>query len=331
MKKPPLLPITEPLPLQLPYPWQESLWQQWDQRRQAARLPHAVMISGAEGVGKRRLALAVANRLLCLDANALYPCGRCKGCQLLASGAHRDLYQLRPVEKSRFILVDPVRELSRALAKSGQQGGWKVAIIEPAEAMNNAAANALLKTLEEPDGRTLMILLSSRPSAVPATVRSRCQKWVMPLPPRELALPWLTAVANSDQCAAQLDAAGGRPLLALEYCSGDELAERGKLRRQLDELSGQSLSPLLLAEQLGRAGEPPLHWFKELLEGSVRAISCRAAEERSGLNELFALRDATAEAIGWLQRGNNPSLQSVWETLLLRWVQLPSAAGSAKE
>lgn len=328
MKKPLLLPITEPLPLQLPYPWQESLWQSWDQRRQAGRLPHAVMISGAEGVGKRRLALAVANRLLCLDANALYPCGRCKGCELLASGSHRDLYQLRPAEKSRFILVDPIRELSRALAKSGQQGGWKVAVIEPAEAMNNAAANALLKTLEEPDGKTLMILLSSRPSAVPATVRSRCQKWVMPLPPRELALPWLTAVANSDGCAAQLDAAGGRPLLALAYCSGDELSERAKLRSQLDELAAQSLSPLQLAEQLSRAGEPPLHWFKELLEEALRELSRRPSDGRRGLQELFALRDATAEAIGWLQRGNNPSLQSVWETLLLRWVQLPTAADS---
>lgn len=330
MKKPPLLPFAEPLSLQLPYPWQESQWQSWDQRRQARRLPHAIMISGAEGIGKQRLALALANRLLCVDEHALYACGRCKGCQLLASGHHRDLYRLSPVEKSRFIKVDAVRELTQALAKSGQQGGWKVAVIEPAEAMNSAAANALLKTLEEPDGKTVIILLSARPSAVPATVRSRCQKWVMPLPPVEQALPWLQAVANSDDCQLQLQVAAGRPLLALQYASSGELAARQQLREQLVQVTEQALSPLRLAEQLGRAGEAPLHWFNQLLEHAIRIESQRPPAQRSAVAELFALRDATGEALGWLQSGNNPSMQSLWETLLLTWVRvgyrLPAAA-----
>jgi len=329
MKKPPLLPMAEPLPLQLPYPWQQSQWQSWDQRRQAQRLAHAVMISGAEGIGKQRLALSMANRLLCLDLHGLYPCGRCKGCQLLASGSHRDLYRLQPEPKSRFIKVDAVRELSRALAQSGQQGGWKVAIIEPAEAMNTAAANALLKTLEEPDGQTLIILLSARPSAVPATVRSRCQKWVMPLPRRSEALPWLQAVANSAECEQQLDAAAGRPLLALQSVSSGELAARQQLQQQLQQVTAQTLSPLRLAEQLSRSGEPALHWFKQLLEQLLRSQSLQPAIDRDTLLALFALRDSTTEALSWLHSGNNPSLQSLWETLLLSWLRLPPLQYSA--
>ena len=325
MKKAPLLPFAEPLALQLPYPWQEQQWQSWDQRRQAGRLPHAIMISGAEGIGKQRLALAMANRLLCVDPHSLYACGRCKGCQLLASGHHRDLYTLSPIEKSRFIKVDAVRELTQVLAKSGQQGGWKVAIIQPAEAMNSAAANALLKTLEEPDGQTVIILISARPSAVPATVRSRCQKWVMPLPSQTEALPWLQAVVSSGDATDQLRAAAGRPLLALGYAASGELEERQQLHHQLVQLSVGELSPLRLAEQLARAGELPLQWFLQQLEVLIRQQSCKPKELRLGLAELFDLRGSALDARSWIQSGNNPSMQSLWETLLLQWVRLPAA------
>ena len=107
------------------------------------------------------------------------------------------------------------------LSKTAQQGGWKVALIIPAEAMNISASNALLKSLEEPQGKTLLILLSYRPSLVSATIRSRCQVQGLPLPDQlRRAAGWPRSVEISKLAEQTLEIAGGRPLLALDYMQG---------------------------------------------------------------------------------------------------------------
>ena len=146
----------------LPLPWQKELWLSLNDRIESQRLPHAIILNGLEGVGAEHLAYALAFRMLCSQVDKGIPCGQCNGCLTLKAGSHPDFYRLSPQEKSKFIKVDQIRKLCESVAKTSQQGGWKVAVIVPAESMNIASSNALLKSLEEPEPNTLIILVSSR-------------------------------------------------------------------------------------------------------------------------------------------------------------------------
>ena len=115
----------------LPLPWQEDVWKDFSQALEYERLPHALLISGPNGIGKQRLATALAHRLLCTAEKHNYACGVCKGCQLLAAGSHPDLVLLEPPDAGKDILIGDIRKLISTLDKTAQQGGWKVAIIAP--------------------------------------------------------------------------------------------------------------------------------------------------------------------------------------------------------
>src|SRR5690606_26968585 len=149
-------------------------WQQICAQQAANKLPHALMLAGPKGIGKRHLAEALAHLLLCLAPVEGTPCGKCRSCQLNHAQPHPDFLMLAPEEGSKAIKVDQVRGLIESLGKTAQQGGYKVLVLEPAEAMNINSANALLKSLEEPANNTLLILVSHTPSAVLPTIRSRC-------------------------------------------------------------------------------------------------------------------------------------------------------------
>ena len=129
--------------------------------------------------------------MLCNQVDNGIACGQCSGCITLQAGSHPDFLSLQPEEKSKFIKVDQIRSLCESMAKTSQQGGWKVAVIFPAETMNIAASNALLKSLEEPEPNTLIILVSSRLSTIPMTIRSRCQIQSSAIPSTDIAQQWL--------------------------------------------------------------------------------------------------------------------------------------------
>ena len=159
-----------------PFPWQQSAWDGLMRRLGEQRLPHALLLGGGAGLGKRRLAGDLATALLCQTATGPWPCGQCVGCTLMSAGSHPDFHEIGVEEGSRVIKVDAVRELGRSMGLKSQYGGFRVAIIAPAERMNASAANSLLKTLEEPPAGTVLILVADQPSRLPATVRSRCQR-----------------------------------------------------------------------------------------------------------------------------------------------------------
>ena len=161
------------------YPWQENLWQQLAGRAQHA---HAYLLHGPAGIGKRALAERLMARLLCLSPSGLDACGNCKSCHLLAAGTHPDNFVLEPEEADKPIKVDQVRELVEFVVQTAQLGGRKVVLLEPAEAMNLNAANALLKSLEEPSGNTVLLLISHQPSRLLPTIKSRCVQQACPLP-----------------------------------------------------------------------------------------------------------------------------------------------------
>ncbi|MFT3742398.1 MAG: DNA polymerase III subunit delta' [Gammaproteobacteria bacterium] len=165
-------------------PWQQSLWQQVMKQLQADRFPHALLLSGIKSIGKQQFAETLAARLLCQSAqHADLACGACASCQLLQTNNHPDYLKIFPESEGKMIKVEQIRELVQNVNQTAQCGKYQVVIIAPAEAMNAAASNALLKILEEPTGSVIFLLVSHQTHVVPATVRSRCQIVSFPLPP----------------------------------------------------------------------------------------------------------------------------------------------------
>jgi DNA polymerase-3 subunit delta' len=303
----------------LPLPWHEDAWASLNSSIDSGRLPHAVLISGDQGIGKLRLATALAQRLICSAEMVKYACGTCKTCNLFSAGSHPDITYLEPEEKGKAIKIDPVRKLCESLSKTAQQGGWKVAIIAPAEAMNINAANALLKNLEEPQSKTLLILVSHRPSRLSATIRSRCQKLSMPTPEADIALRWLTDVTNDRSAAEQvLPLAGGRPLLALDYLQSDNLEQRRQFETLVAEVADGSLSPLAAAQQCQKLdGEQSIDWFSRYIH---RLATTELADNPN--TALFGFSDKLLLARNWILSGNNPNPQLLWEELFMDWVMV---------
>ncbi|HZX75700.1 DNA polymerase III subunit delta' [Lysobacter sp.] len=218
-------------------PWQQRVYDQAVAALDADRLAHGLLFCGPSQLGKRAVAERLAQRLLCQKPlSDGEPCGQCRSCHLLAAGTHPD-YQfvsfIPNKEGTRLrteIVIEQIRQLSEQLALTPQYGGAQVAILEPAEAINNAACNALLKTLEEPVPGRYLWLVSSHPTRLPATIRSRCQRYEFRLPQVDEALAWLRSRGHSEAAAREaLDAARGHPGLAHEWLENDGL----KLRRDV--------------------------------------------------------------------------------------------------
>jgi DNA polymerase-3 subunit delta' len=214
-----------------PLPWQCDTIGGLLARR--ARWPHAMLIAGPIGIGKGALARTLARARLCeTPAADGAACGGCASCRYEAAGQHPDLRIVEPVEMDddvakpvEWISVASVRALAQWTQLSSHRGGAKVALIAPAERMNASAANALLKTLEEPPAGTYFILVSHLAGRLPATIVSRCQRIVAPRPAPEEARAWLAAhgLADADRLLAQ---AGNAPLRAWALADSDFQAER---------------------------------------------------------------------------------------------------------
>lgn len=222
-------------------PWHGEHWARLQARRQRGDLPHALLFSGAAGLGKRVFAQRFLHGLLCNEPVNGEACGHCRSCLLVAAGTHPDRVSLtfglrRDGTPRTEIVVDQIRELSARLAMSSQFGGWQVATIDPADAMNAAAANALLKTLEEPAAQTMLMLLADAPWRLPQTIRSRCQRIDFHLPPASEAQAWLQAQGVPDAADA-LTAAGGNPGLAHTWAQRGALEQRLEVRKDLVALA----------------------------------------------------------------------------------------------
>src|SRR3569832_1978442 len=173
-------------------PWHEETWARLLAARRAGRLPHALLLTGPQGMGKQRFAENWMAGLLCEAPDAEgCACGVCRSCQLLAAGNHPDYRQLTPPEEGKVIGVDQVRELIQYVALTPQYGRYKIALIHPADKLNINAANSLLKTLEEPPSHSLLMLVSAPPSRLPLPVLRRGQLVHFPPPPAVAAPGWL--------------------------------------------------------------------------------------------------------------------------------------------
>lgn len=245
--------MTETNPRSLPQllPWHADAAAQLHKAWAANRLSHALLLQGAEGLGKQSFAAWLACAVLC-DKSAgstLNCCGECAGCALFAAGSHPDLLLVMPEEDKQQIAIDQIRAATERLTKTSYRQGYKVAIISPAHLMTPSAANSVLKTLEEPSPRSLLILISSQPSTLLPTVRSRCQKVTIARPSREQAIAWLRERSGQAVDPDLLEFAGGAPLRALTIADGRFDALHEHMQKSLGALlAGQADVTQIAAE-----------------------------------------------------------------------------------
>ena len=255
-------------------PWHDEAAAQLRKAWAANRLSHALLLQGAQGLGKQSFAAWLACAVLC-DRSAgstLNCCGECASCALFAAGSHPDLLLVMPEEDKQQISIDQVRAATERLTKTSYRQGYKVAIVDPAHQMTPNAANSVLKTLEEPTPRSLLVLVTSQPSTLLPTVRSRCQKVTISRPSREQSIAWLREKSGHAIEPALLEFAGGAPLRALAYADGrfDTLNEH--MQKSLGALlAGQADVTQVAAEWEKDALIERLTWLDLWLTAVARA------------------------------------------------------------
>lgn len=259
-------------------PWHQQVWQQLLDQLTSGRLPHALLLTGPQGSGRRQFVEHVSAWMMCEHVRG---CGECRGCQLFQSGNHPDLLIVEPEEGSQSIKIDQVRRLGHWVNQtSNQSGATKLIVIRPAEGLGVASANSLLKSLEEPPGRTLFILVGETGAALLPTIRSRCQLVNLPCADEQQAMTWLTehSAASREELQAALALAPRRPVAALGFLEQGLPAWRGIIQSQLPSLlQGETTVPELA--KLASA-QPARHAIT--LMNDVMAERCRqlAAEHR---------------------------------------------------
>lgn len=330
--------------------WHQDAWRFVDGSLNAGRLSHALLVSGERGVGKSEFAMAVAALLVCDQPVAggirerLQPCGHCKQCELVQAQSHPDIRRYAP-EKSRMIRVDQIRALSAFAMASPQVAQRKVILVDRADQLNINAANALLKTLEEPPADLVLVLLQESGRPVLPTLRSRCQTVVLPTPDRDTAMAWLQAQAEGAGSSEQDEAsgpeameqalrlAGNAPRLALEYLDGQFIGHRQAALESFRQFLKNELALPQAAKVFKELGLDDMLWLLEGWAADLARISAggqgrdREAEDMLRFlafnnppwraHELLeACRETRAAGI------YNASVELEAERLLMQWQAL---------
>jgi len=295
------------------YPWQEAQWQQFLQRMQADTLAHAILLTGVRGIGKLHFAQALVASNFCLQLDpAGFACKQCKNCHLFAADTYPDFIFLQPSEESNTIAVDEIRGLIGKLALTRHFDRKKIALIQHADRINANAANALLKTLEEPPAETILILMTDKPQALPATIRSRCQQTSLNLPDETEALAWLQSQNGTTRWESLLKLAQGAPLAALDLLQSDLVEQRHLVvASSLKLFEGQATVALLSSELESIPVPQILAWLQCVVADLMRI---KAMDNPPSLENPDFYRHLLALA----PRMTVSSLQQLWEFLLQR-------------
>ena len=264
------------------YFWQESIWAQLTGAWEQQRMPHGLLLAGPAGLGKPRFARELAGFVMCREPSpAQQRCGQCKGCTLMAAGSHPDFRWESVAEDRKTIGIGQAREIVAWMHLTSYLGGYKVVVIDDADLMTREAANSLLKTLEEPAGASLLMLISKRPHGLLATIRSRCQLLRFTRPGHEAALQWLGTQDSSADWPRLLFLANGAPLRALTmYRDGFADTDR-QFSADLAGIIDGSTDPV--AASAAWAKQPPvvwLEWLQTVVLGLIRARAAGVAKSK---------------------------------------------------
>lgn len=300
-------------------PWQQRAYDQMIAALDAGRLGHGLLICGPAGLGQRAVADALAEHVLTQGGGPQADRAR----QLISAGTHPDLQIISFIpnksgDKLRTeIVIEQVREIGQKLSLTPQYGIAQVVIVDPADAINRAACNALLKTLEEPQPGRYLWLVSSDPARLPQTVRSRCQRLEFKLPPREEALAWLQQQGHREDDAVEaLDAARGHPGLADSWLREEGLELRREVTKDLESLAAGRTGAVALAQKWTGDEDAALRLrFAADLALSMASSDGLTAPER--LNKLAAWFDAANRTRDLLRTTVRADLAVV--ELLLAW------------
>lgn len=321
-------------------PWQAEPWRRARERHGQGRLPQALLLAGPRGVGKQSFARQLAALLVC-EASAEGPCGRCRPCTQLAAGTQPDalllsteglhclagpdpaaqagaipLWSPDKDSRKRDIGVDGIRRLIEQLGLSRHGSGARIAVVAPADALNISGANMLLKTIEEPPAGTHLVLVAERWRELPATLRSRCQIWRLPAPPREAALAWLRT-RHPGHAEAALAPFAHRPLSAASALEADAAERRTGWTKALEGAGATPRFPGVKRED-ARAGlecwlETAAAWLRQRLAPQPGGPAVPARYDAASLAALVARVQAGLRA---LDRNGNPAL--VMESIIIR-------------
>ena len=238
-------------------PWLQPHWQHLCDYNDQNRVPQALLISGNKGLGKLQLATHYTAALLCTNRQQHgVACNHCNSCLLLKAQSHPDFIQLQPEEPGKTITIDQVRQLISRLTLKPQFDQYRVIIIDPAELMNKAAANAFLKYLEEPTERTVMVLITAKPTRLLPTIVSRCQKIVITQPDKFIINSWLKQHTTDKDVSLLLNLAQNSPLLALDYAEADTLSLRNECFEAWLNISLKRQHPVIVAENWHKLPAP---------------------------------------------------------------------------
>jgi DNA polymerase-3 subunit delta' len=310
-------------------PWLAQAQQRLRAAASAGRLPHSLLLLSPPGLGAEQLAHWVTGLALC-ESKGPRPCGVCPSCLLLRADTHPDSHIVRLEEDAQQIKVDQVRELIEGLGLKSYRGGFKVGIIEGAEALNANGANAFLKTLEEPTADTVLIMIARPSHRLPATIASRCLRINLRAPNRQIAGEWLAAHSQAKKnWDAALALSGGAPLMALEMEAAGLDALHEEMQKSMAQLATGAIDVTLLAESWSRsnAGLRILwleNWITQRVQAAVAEPNSRQSAEpvrlpaallKPKIRALFELLDAARNIRRFASTGMN--LQLALEALLV--------------
>jgi DNA polymerase-3 subunit delta' len=334
--------VNQRLEISTIFPWQQAIWQHLTAYIEQQRIPQALLLVGASGLGKRHLAELYAGALLCQTPLATgVACGVCVACKLYHAQTHADYLVIEPDEAGKAIGIDKIRQLTVKLALKPQYDGFRLVIMQPADSLNTASANAFLKCLEEPTERTCFILITDQPAKLPATIRSRCQKISFVAADRQIARDWLAAQGVSEQCGQLLSLAQGAPLLAKVYADHGFIKHRQAYFQDWLDIAAGKNNLLLVAEKWQKqeivALPILLTWLSSWIVDIVK-LQCQNAAleinnpdfkkplqafaERLELTRLYHFYDKVLRSRSQLATQANKLL--LLETLLIDWSHLNS-------
>ncbi|MGR5062555.1 DNA polymerase III subunit delta' [Photobacterium sp. DNB22_13_2] len=316
------------------YPWQENVWQGWQQLLAQGRMHHAILLVAPNGSGREALARHLAKTVLCQNGAAGAggeSCGVCHSCKLFEAGTHPDFHVIAPVQEGKQIGVDAVRQCNRWAVETSQLGGERIIMIDGADAMGEAAANALLKTLEEPPSGCQFVLLASSLDNLLPTINSRCNKWRLAMPQEQETKRWVEKQLMQSIKLETVRLNGSAPIATQQFIEQGQDIRYGKLLTAFAEFLRPPFFGLYdVAGLCTKEGHHSLKWLSYFLVDCmkwqqgvtshlVHSESLPLVEQAAGAIAPMTLIEQTRQANTLYQKlERHPGLNA--ELLIVEWL-----------